>query len=54
MEYGYQAFENLREKLKKILVRFLDDVLFVNATHALLIVPEHEFMKLHEHMKLFF
>ena len=37
-----------------VLVHFLDDIIFINATRVQPMVPEHERMKIHEDMKLFF
>ena len=34
-------------------LRFLVDGLFIIATRVQPIVPEHKYMKIHEHMKLF-
>ena len=38
---------------KMVLVHFLDVVLFIIETHVQPIVPEHEHMKIHEHMNLY-
>ena len=35
------------------LLQFLDDVLLIEVTRVHPMVPEHEHMKIYEHMKLF-